>query len=559
MDHKEEPQTSEHVPEESLEEPTEVHIRTIIVVAAVCLTSAAQLISIVGGGALARPMATALGDPTVSQWFGTIKNILTLVTILPVSQAADFWGRKWFILICNSLGVIGYLIVSRSKNLTTVIVGFVIGSASFGCQSLAYAIPSEVLPRKYRGYGQAAANISGGLGATIATLMGNALTKHNPDGWRTYWYICAGVYFLSIVCVQFGYNPPPRELETTMTTTQKLRTMDWIGSLLIAVSLVLICMALQWAGNPYKWSNIHVLAPLVIGICFLFAFVLWEWKGTTEGILNHRLFQHRNLPLSLVLFFTEGLTFQTVNNYFSFNISKISHIDSWNSGLRFIIVFITSVVIAFVAGAYITFRKRVRETLVGGFLVVTTFCILMAFYKESLPLANGFGYAVLSGTGLGVILTGTIVAAQMGTPPEMISLSTALPLATRSLGGAIGLAIDNAIYSNTLNSNLSKKIAEAVLPLGFNANSLGDLIKALLANSPAVNQISGITPQILAAANHGLDEAYRMSLKNLWTSAACFAAVGVIGAMFISETQSEFTESIDAPVETKLLGKTTEY
>lgn len=29
--------------------------------------------------------------------------------------------------------------------------------------------------------------------------------------------------------------------------------------------------------------------------------------------------------------------------------------------------------------------------------------------------------------------------------------------------------------------------------------------------------------------------------------------------MFISETQSEFTESIDAPVETKLLGKVEKF
>lgn len=302
-------------------------------------------------------------------------------------------------------------------------------------------------------------------------------------------------------------------------------------------------MALQWAGNPYRWSNIHVLAPLIIGICFLVAFGLWEWKGTSEGILNHRLFQHRNLPISLLLFFTEGLTFQTVNNYFSFELTTISHITSWDAGLRFIVVFLISVVIAFIGGAYITIRKTIRETLVLGFSVVTAFCTVMAFYKESLPLANGFGYAVLSGTGLGVILTGTIVAAQMGTPPDMISLGTALPLATRSLGGAVGLAIDNAIYSNTLGDKLAKKISAAVLPLGFSASHLGALIKALAANSPTVNSIPGITPQILAAARHGSTEAYRLAFKNLWTSAACFAAAGVIGNVPLSLSLVRFWKS----------------
>jgi hypothetical protein len=154
----------------------------------------------------------------------------------------------------------------------------------------------------------------------------------------------------------------------------------------------------------------------------------------------------------------------------------------------------------------------------------------MGFYKESTPLANGFGYAVLSGTGLGVILTGTIVAAQMGTPPDMISLGTALPLATRSLGGAVGLAIDNAIYSNSLKDKLGKEIADAVLPLGFNPANLGALIKALSSqNQAAAARIPGASPQILGAARHGVTEAYRLSFKNLWISAACFAAAGVIG------------------------------
>jgi hypothetical protein len=52
-----------------------------------------------------------------------------------------------------------------------------------------------------------------------------------------------------------------------------------------------------------------------------------------------------------------------------------------------------------------------------------------------------WGYPVLLGFGFGWSLTLLITAAQMSAPPELIAITSGLMLASRSLGGSIGLAI----------------------------------------------------------------------------------------------------------------------
>lgn len=455
-----------------------------------------------------------------------------MTTIFPTSQASDYWGRKRFIIASNLLGVVGFIVVSRSKNIATCFAGFTLGGMAYACQALCFAIPSEVLHRKYRGYGQAVVNIANGIGAIMGVLVGGALTRSSGDDWRIYWYICASLFALGSLGIFFGYNPPPRELEITLTTTQKLRTMDWIGSSLIAVSLVLFAIGLQWSGNPYPWSDGHVLGPFISGICLLAVFAIWEWKGTSEGILHHRLFGHRNFPISVLLIFTEGLAFFTVNNFFVYELVIVGHVSSFPAGFRFVVLFATLMVMAFVTGAYITWSKQVREPLILGFLLLTIFSILMAFYRGSLPAANAYGYAMIAGASLGLILVTAMVAAQMSTPADQISLSSGLPTAARSFGGAVGLAVNNAIYNNSLNDKMSRMISQAVLPLGLDAERVPALIEALASqNQAAVEAIPGVTSEIISAASQALTEAYRLSMKNLWIAAACFAGTAVIGML----------------------------
>jgi hypothetical protein len=50
--------------------------------------------SLVGSGFLAQTTAAALDDSSKAVWFSSALTIATIALNPPISQAADYWGRK---------------------------------------------------------------------------------------------------------------------------------------------------------------------------------------------------------------------------------------------------------------------------------------------------------------------------------------------------------------------------------------------------------------------------------------------------------------------------------
>lgn len=491
----------------------------------------AQLLNLVGSGALARDITAVVGGASDTVWLTSVLAILTVVLSPPVSQAADYWGRKWFLAGLSAMGCVGCIIVSRADSMAMVIAGFTVSGLSYGCQPLIHAVVSEVLPRKFRSYAQASTNVSIAVGAICALLIGGALTRNsNPEGFRKYWYITAGVYAASATFVVLLYNPPPRELQLKLTFHEKVRRLDWIGYALLTSGLVLFCLGLSWSQNPYPWTDGHVLATFLTGVVLTLALVVYEWRFKRDGMLHHGLFRGRNFPIAVFCVFCEGLSFFCANNYFAFEVSVFYTTDPLFIGLHYSIAFWVFITFAFVAGAYCWKTKTIRLPTCTAFASFLIFNILMATANQNTPEANIWGYPVFLGIGLGLALTTLMVAAQFSTPPELIAVTSGLMISVRSLGGTVGLAIYNAIFNGTLSRNLVSDIAAATLPLGLPETSLGPLIGALsVNNATALGEIPGAGPDIIAAGAGALLNVFSMAFRYVWVAAGAFALLALIG------------------------------
>ncbi|KAK0391873.1 hypothetical protein NLU13_1371 [Sarocladium strictum] len=528
----------------------QVHIRTIIAIIAVNFALFGQMVSLVGSGFLAQTMATFLGDASKAVWFSTSIAIATIALNPPISQAADFWGRKWLMVITNAVAVPGCIIISRAQNIGTCIAGFCIMGLTFGSQSLLYSVVSEILPRKHRGIGQASLNITSGLGAVFALLVGGGLIRHNVEHFRIYWYIACGVYAIATLGVIIGYNPPPRPLQKSLTTMQKVRSLDWLGFLLMTAGLTLFSIGLQFYGNPYSFQDAAVLGPFIVGVCLLIAFSLYQWLGRSDGLVHHGLFRDRNFAIALVGIFTEGSAFFASNSYFAFEVSILAHVSLFEAAIHFSIFFFGALFFSGLAGVLVDRTKSVREPLIFGFAGLMAYNAAMTSINPGSGQAPFWGLAVLGSVGLGFIITTITIAAQMSAPPELISVTTGLLVTSRSVGGIVGLAVNNAIFINSVKNQVPSHIAKAVLPLGFPPENLQSLIPAMLSNNPAlVAKVPGLTPEIGLAAQHGLFEGYAISFRHVWIAATCFCAVGFLLSCFLINKKSEFTAAIDAPME----------
>lgn len=93
---------------------------------------------------------------------------------------------------------------------------------------------------------------------------------------------------------------------------ERLRRLDILGFVLLLAGLILFLAGLNLGGNLYSWKSGTTLGTLCAGLVVLAVFAVWEWKGTTTGMLNHEMFRGgknygRTFALAVSLVFVEGI------------------------------------------------------------------------------------------------------------------------------------------------------------------------------------------------------------------------------------------------------------
>lgn len=459
------------------------------------------------------------------------------------------WGRKWLLIVPNIGGVVGAIISARATTFGMYIAGFCVGGIGFSTQGLILTVASEVLPRRDRSWAQAAATSVNAVGSIFALSLGGYLVQSSPDGFRTYFYICAGVYAVAIVLVALLYNPAPRDLQVNLNFKQKLRALDWPAYLLLGSGTVLFCLGLLWAQNPYPWKDAHVFVPLVVGGLLLIATAIYAWKFKKDGLFHHALFHDRNFPLSLAASATEGMAYMAAAVFFPYAVAilQAGKMSVYRSALCQMVGFVGFGICCLCSGLYIYKTKAVRLTAVGTFVMFLIFFICMATVNENTSEAHYWGYILFYGLGLGMALVTYTTVAQFATPPDLIAITTGLSCAVRSLGGSVGLAIFNAIFASGLTKNLAPKVIAAVIPLGLPMESVAPLIGGLSAgNMTMVKGIPGVTTKIIGAAGVAIKQAYVVGFRDVFITGAAFSILGIVGkslALVLSKLSSNSSPS----------------
>lgn len=494
-------------------------------------------------------MATDLGDNSLQAWLPQAVTIVNLGLAPPVAQAADYWGRRFFLLASVVPALVGSIILSRATSMKMALAGNVLASISTASQPLLFAIASEIIPRQHRPAAQAGINGAFAIGAVTALLMGSAVNRDYHEGWRIVWYTNIGLFAIAGLITFLFYNPPPRVLQLTLTQREKFKRLDWVGICVLPVGVTLFVVGLTWSDNPYSWTNAHILAPFLIGCVILVGLVIYEVRFKKYGIFHRDLFTNdRNFAIAIFAILVEGVTFFAANNFFPLEISVLFETDPVMVGLRFSVAFLASFTGGFIASVYCSWNKQIRWPLVASFLCFSIFNGMRnpkskqySQYLQSARFVAGmisidlgsskavWAYTLFLGLGLGGCLTLVVVAAQFSAPPALISLSSGLLIAFRSLGASVGLPVYGAIFNSQLTKKLPADIAAEVLPLGLSPNSLPSFIAALSAsNHTALATVPGVTPEIIRAGAQGLKTAYLKSFRAINITALALSIIAVI-------------------------------
>ncbi|KAK4935167.1 hypothetical protein LTR10_023730 [Elasticomyces elasticus] len=539
----------EHIQELNEAEHLNLSWRSWLVVFVTCFAIMAQVFVVVAAGSVIAFIIRDLGDGAIAGWI--IQGPLLMQSVLSpiVGRLSDVLDRKYLAAIPPLIAFVGAVISAKATSMSMLIGGGILIGVTLSTISIVQAIPSEVLPLKYRALANGFAFLAGAIGGLVGVLGSGGVTNSRPSGWRDIYWMQAAFHLASFLGLILFYHPTRRSDYPKMSLKQYVWACDPIGSLLFISACTLLLLALDWAGGAYAWSDAHVAAPLGIGLGILVLFCLYEWKGRSDGLVAHVFFKGSpNFALSVFAFAVEGwLFYSAVNSVTPQIVLNLGfQTNAWKISIRQLSYNLVTLFASIPITLYATKYKDLKSPLIGTFVIFLVVTICYATITPSMNHAQ-IGFNVLSGIGQSGPLTLIVALVQFTAPHAFLSTATGLGFSARAIGGAFGSAVLDAIINGKLKS-YATVVGGAAVSAGLPKSSLPALLTAL-ASGAGFSEVPGLNPTILEKTLDASHNEYAHAYRLAWASIIPFVVLALVSIFFLKGVKELMTEKVEATVE----------
>ncbi|KAK3393976.1 major facilitator superfamily domain-containing protein [Podospora didyma] len=523
------------IEEEAVQEAKHVSLgwRSWLVVFITCFAIMAQVFVVVAAGSVIAFIIRDVGDPSLAGWIIQISSTASTLAAIP-----------------PLIAFVGAVVSAKATSMNMLIGGGILIGTTLSTISIVQAIPSEILPLKYRALSNGFAFVGGCIGGIIGALGAGAVTNIDAGGWRNIFWMQAAFHGATSLGLLLFYWPPKID-RPKLSAREILWAIDPVGSFLFITSCTLMLLALDWTGGAYEWSDPHVVAPLTIGLVLLVAFVLYEWKGRDDGLVAH-VFFHRdaNFALSVFAFAVEGWIFYSAVNSITPQIVLNLGFENnaWCISVRNLSFSLTSLLFSLVVTWWSTQFKDLKSPLLVTWVL---FLVLTVLYAAFQPHWNHeqIGFNVIGGISQSGPLTLLVACVQFTAPHAFLSTATGLAFSARAIGGAFGSAVLDAIINGRLAARYAPAVASAATGAGLPPDSVPALLAALAVGNVGDLTIPGASPAAWDAAlvesRLQYTEAYRLA----WSSIIPFVVLAIVAVARLKGVEELMTEKVEATVE----------
>ncbi|KAJ1677144.1 hypothetical protein EV182_006780, partial [Spiromyces aspiralis] len=225
-----------------------------------------------------------------ASWVGTAY-LLTSTALQPLfGKLSDIFGRLAMLLSALAAFLIGSALCGAAQSMTWLIIArAVTGIGGAGAMAMAFIIIADITSLKDRPRYIGLISSMFGLSSVLGPILGGVLTDRAT--WRWCFYINLPICAVTIISAVIFIRIPT----TGDSFKEKIKRIDFVGSILVVGALVMILLALSWGGHEYPWDSARVLALLIVGIFVLGGFVVYEFYIPPEPIVIPAMFKIRNV------------------------------------------------------------------------------------------------------------------------------------------------------------------------------------------------------------------------------------------------------------------------
>ncbi|TVY10803.1 MFS transporter [Paenibacillus cremeus] len=370
-------------------------------------------------------ISAELGNTKLYAWsFASYMILCTIVTPLS-GRVSDLFGRKKVL----ATGILVFLLGSMLCGTATSMLQLVIyrGVQGIGAGSM-IAFPSiiagDLFAVEARGKIQAFFTAMWGIAAVLAPLLGSFFLEQLS--WRWIFYINIPICLASLLLLL-----PYREVYQA-----KKSRINYPGSLLFGLGIgLLLATTVVTSGYVYYTAA---------GLLVLLLFVRNERRHPSP-IVPLGLLQNGSIAWMIMNAFLTCAALFGTSSYVPYYLQKHGYSLFW-SGFALIGMSVGWIVVGVPAGKWILRYGYRRLLLIGNGLLALSGLLL-----QFLPETGGFWMVcfilVLQGSAFGLLVTVSVIAAQMLVAADQKGISTSLQVFARNIGSAVGVTIMGAMLT----------------------------------------------------------------------------------------------------------------
>ncbi|GLA62042.1 hypothetical protein AtubIFM55763_007257 [Aspergillus tubingensis] len=378
-------------------------------------------------------------------WYGTAYSLTNCAFQLMFGKLYRSFDIKAVFMSSIILFEAGSALCGAAPSSITFIIGRAIaGMGAGGISSgamviIVYAVPLHKRP-KYQGLFGAVFGVASVSGPLIGGVFTTDVT------WRWCFYInlpLGGVVFV----VVFFLLHVPAQTSTNTPLREKLRQLNLLGMIALIPGVVCLCLALQWAGTTYNWSNGRIIALLVLAFVLLIAFLgIQIWKPE-QAILPPKILLQRSIASGFWVSCCQG-----------------AH---------------TMIITSIITGQFISRIGYYTPFLIFGVCLTSIGAGLITTLDVNTPEAKWIGYQILYGYGLGSSTQINNIAVQTVLPRKDVAIGASLMFFGQQLFGAIFTSVGENVLSNQLARRLSRIPDVEITPRVIQSTGATDVLSLI--------------------------------------------------------------------------------
>jgi EmrB/QacA subfamily drug resistance transporter len=384
-----------------------------------------------------------LGGVAHLSWVVTAYILASTITTPFYGKLGDMYGRKKFFIAAIIIFLVGSALSGLSQSMAELIAfralqGLGAGGLMVGAMATLGDIVSPRERGRYMGYMMVVMML-----ATVAgPLLGGFITT--AFSWRWIFYINLPVGGAAMVYLMATLRMPAK------TVSHKV---DYLGGVLLAVSVTALILLATWGGTQYAWASVPIIGLALVTVAAAVAFCVVE-RRVAEPILPLHVFRDRNFSLAMVLTFLTGLAMFGAMTFLPLYQQTVLGESPTVSGLFFTPMMIGSTITSMLAGQVVTRTGRYKMfPILGGALMAVSMFLLTRLGVDTSRVTSALYYVVL-GLGLGFLMQMVSLIAQNSVAQRDMGVASSARMFFQQIGGSLGVAAFGAIFASRLTSSL---------------------------------------------------------------------------------------------------------